>query len=151
MSGVNKVILVGNLGGDPEIRNNNDGDRMAFFSVATGESWRDKNTRERRERTEWHRVVVFNERLAEVAEKYLKKGSKVYIEGKLRTRKWTDQSGQDKYNTEVVLDRFRGEITMLGSSGQGGPPRAEPGDYDGEPRDEGPQTTGADDGDEIPF
>ncbi len=112
---VNKVILIGNLGRDPEVRSTQDGTRVANLSVATSESWRDKNTGERRERTEWHRVVIFNERLSEVAEKYLRKGSKVYIEGQLQTRKWQDQSGQDKYTTEIVLNRFRGELTMLDS------------------------------------
>ncbi len=110
---VNKVILVGNLGRDPEIRSTQDGTRIANLSVATSENWRDRNTGERRERTEWHRVVIFNEKLSEVAEKYLRKGSKVYLEGQLQTRKWTDQSGQDRYTTEVVLQRFRGELTML--------------------------------------
>ena len=110
---VNKVILVGNLGRDPEIRSTQDGTRVANLSLATSESWRDKSSGERREKTEWHRVVVFNERIVEVAEKYLRKGSKVYVEGQLQTRKWTDQSGQEKYTTEVVLQRFRGELTML--------------------------------------
>jgi len=112
---VNKVILIGNLGRDPEIRSTQDGTRVANLSLATSENWRDKNTGERREKTEWHRVVIFNERLVEVAEKYLRKGSKIYIEGQLQTRKWQDQSGQDKYSTEVVLNRFRGELTMLDS------------------------------------
>ena len=110
---INKVILVGNLGRDPEIRSTQDGMRIANLAVATSESWRDKMSGERKERTEWHRVVIFNERLAEVAEKYLKKGSKVYVEGALQTRKWTDNSGQERYTTEVVLQRFRGELTML--------------------------------------
>ena len=114
MSGsVNKVILVGNLGRDPEIRHTQAGDRIANLSVATSESWRDKASGERKERTEWHRVVVFDDKLAEVAEKYLKKGSKVYLEGQLQTRKWQDQSGQDRYSTEVVLQRYRGVLTML--------------------------------------
>jgi len=117
---VNKVILVGNLGRDPEVRSTQDGTKVANLSVATSENWRDKNSGERRERTEWHRVVIFNERLAEVAEKYLRKGSKVYLEGQLQTRKWTDQSGTEKYTTEVVLQRFRGELTML--DGRGGAP-----------------------------
>ena len=110
---VNKVILVGNLGRDPEVRTMQDGNPVVNLSVATSENWRDKNTGERREKTEWHRVVIFNERLAEVVQKYLRKGSKVYIEGQLQTRKWTDQSGQEKYSTEVVLQRYRGELTML--------------------------------------
>ena len=117
---VNKVILVGNLGRDPEIRSTQDGTRVANLSLATSESWRDKNSGERREKTEWHRVVVFNERIVEVAEKYLHKGSKVYVEGQLQTRKWTDQGGQERYSTEVVLQRFRGELTMLDGKG-GGP------------------------------
>jgi single-strand DNA-binding protein len=117
---VNKVILVGNLGKDPEVRTMQDGNPVVNMSLATSEQWRDKNSGERREKTEWHRVVIFNERLAEVAQKYLRKGSKVYIEGQLQTRKWTDQSGQEKYNTEVILQRFRGELTMLDSRGEGG-------------------------------
>jgi len=116
---VNKVILVGNLGRDPEVRSTQDGTKVANLSLATSESWRDRNTGERRERTEWHRVVIFNERLAEIAEKYLRKGSKIYVEGQLQTRKWTDQNGQDRYSTEVVLQRFRGELTMLDSRGGG--------------------------------
>ncbi len=118
---VNKVILVGNLGKDPEIRTTQDGVKIANLSVATSEQWRDKNTQERVERTEWHRVVIFNEKLADVAEKYLRKGSKLYIEGQLQTRKWTDQNGQERYTTEIVVPRFRGEITMLdGVKSQGG-------------------------------
>jgi single-strand DNA-binding protein len=117
---VNKVILVGNLGRDPEIRSTQDGTRVANLSIATSESWRDKNSGERRERTEWHRVVVFNDRLVDICERYLKKGSKLYIEGALQTRKWTDQSGQEKYTTEVVLQKFRGELTMLDGRGGGG-------------------------------
>ncbi len=120
---VNKVILVGNLGRDPESRTMQDGNPVVNLSLATSEQWRDKNSGERREKTEWHRVVIFNDKLAEVAQKFLRKGSKVYIEGQLQTRKWTDQSGQEKYSTEVVLQRFRGELTMLdtrGDSGGGG-------------------------------
>jgi len=117
---VNKVILVGNLGRDPEIRSTQDGMKIANLSVATSETWRDRNSGERRERTEWHRVVIFNEKLCEVAEKYLRKGSKIYIEGALQTRKWTDQSGVEKYTTEVVLQRFRGELTMLDGRQDGG-------------------------------
>lgn len=117
---VNKVILVGNLGRDPEIRSLQDGTKVANLSVATSESWRDRESGERRERTEWHRVVIFNDRLADVAEKYLRKGSKVYLEGQLQTRKWTGQDGQDRYSTEVVLQRFRGELTMLDSRAGGG-------------------------------
>ena len=116
---VNKVILIGNLGRDPEIRSMQDGNRVANLAVATSESWRDRVSGERKERTEWHSVVIFNERLAEIAEKYLRKGSKVYLEGALQTRKWTDNSGQDRYTTEVVLNRFRGELTMLDGAGGG--------------------------------
>ncbi|MEB3701734.1 Single-stranded DNA-binding protein [Candidatus Bealeia paramacronuclearis] len=119
-SSVNKVILVGNLGKDPEIRSTQDGSKIANFSIATSESWKDKMTGERKEKTEWHRVVVFNKGLADVCEKYLRKGVKVYIEGQLQTRKWTDQSGQEKYTTEVVLSQFRGEMAMLDSKGGGG-------------------------------
>lgn len=110
---INKVILVGNLGRDPEIRNAPDGSRIATFSLATSETWRDKATGERKDRTEWHRVVIFNDKLSEVAEKYLRKGSKAYIEGQLQTRKWIDQNNQERYSTEVVLSRFRGELALL--------------------------------------
>jgi single-strand DNA-binding protein len=116
---VNKVILVGNLGRDPEVRRLNSGSAVVNLRLATSESWRDKNTGERQERTEWHNVVIFNENLGKIAEQYLKKGSKVYIEGQLQTRKWQDQSGADKYTTEVVLQRFRGELTMLDRAGGG--------------------------------
>ena len=111
----NKVILIGNLGRDPEIRHTNEGGRIATLSLATSESWKDKSTGERREKTEWHRVVIFNENLVNITEKYLKKGSKVLIEGQLQTRKWTDASGIEKYTTEVILSRFKGELTMLDS------------------------------------
>src|SRR6202171_1378539 len=117
---VNKVILVGNLGKDPEIRRTQDGRPIANLSVATSESWRDKATGERRERTEWHRVVIFNEGLCKVAEQYLKKGAKVYLEGQLQTRKWQDQQGQDRYSTEVVLQGFNSQLTMLDRVGAGG-------------------------------
>jgi single-strand DNA-binding protein len=110
---VNKVILVGNLGKDPEVRRMTSGDPVVNLSIATSESWRDKASGERKEKTEWHRVVIFNKNLAEVAEKYLRKGSKVYVEGQLQTRKWTDKDGAEKYSTEVVLQNFRGELTML--------------------------------------
>jgi len=150
MSGsINKVILVGNLGRDPEIRRMNNGDPVVNLSVATSESWRDKSSGERREKTEWHRVVIFNDNLAKVAENYLKKGSKVYVEGQLQTRKWTDQSGVEKYSTEIVLQKFRGELTMLdgrndGSTGGGG--------YS-EPNPDAPKEDfrNADLDDEIPF
>jgi len=117
---VNKVILIGNLGKDPEIRSTNDGTKIANFTLATSENWRDKASGERRERTEWHRVAVFNDRLVDVIEKYVKKGAKVYVEGALQTRKWTDKEGQERYTTEVVLQKFRGELTMLDSRGGGG-------------------------------
>ena len=159
---VNKVILVGNLGADPEIRRTQDGRPIANLRVATSESWRDRNTGERRERTEWHRVVVFNEGLCKVVENYLRKGSKVYIEGQLQTRKWQDQSGQDRYSTEVVLQGFNSTLTMLdgrsegsGSQDYGG--GGYQGDYGGAPQRSsdpgpGPQRSIADEmDDEIPF
>ena len=114
---VNKVILVGNLGRDPEVRRLNNGSSVVNLRVATSESWRDKTSGERQERTEWHNVVIYNENLGKVAEQYLKKGSKVYVEGQLQTRKWQDQSGVEKYTTEVVLQRFRGELTLLDRAG----------------------------------
>ncbi|MBA4210788.1 MAG: single-stranded DNA-binding protein [Parvibaculum sp.] len=125
---VNKVILVGNLGADPEIRRTQDGRPIANLRIATSESWRDKNTGERKEKTEWHRVVVFNEGLCKVIEQYVKKGSKVYIEGALQTRKWTDQSGQERYSTEVVLQGFNSTLTMLDGRSGGG---SGGGDYGG--------------------
>jgi len=119
---VNKVILVGNLGKDPEIRSFQNGGRVASFSIATSESWKDKSTGEKKDRTEWHRVSVLNDKLVEIVERYLKKGAKVYIEGQLETRKWTDKDGQEKYSTEVVLRPFRGDLTMLdgANSNRGG-------------------------------
>ena len=148
---VNKVILIGNLGRDPEVRHTNEGVPIVNMSLATSESWRDRASGERRERTEWHRVVIFNEKLGEIAQKYLRKGSKVYLEGQLQTRKWTDQSGIEKYSTEVVLNRFRGELTMLDTRGGG--------DSYGEQYDESqapapasaPAGSGDDLDDEIPF
>ncbi len=160
---VNKVILIGNVGRDPEIRSTNDGTRIANFTLATSENWRDKASGERRERTEWHRVVIFNDRLTDVVEKYVKKGAKLYIEGALQTRKWTDKEGQERYTTEVVLQRFRGELVMLDSRGGGG---GASGDYaEEEPAGAGsgfggggggsrggaPRGGGADLDDEIPF
>ncbi len=123
---VNKVILVGNLGRDPEVRSLSDGSPVVNLSLATSERWNDRASGERRERTEWHRIVIFNDRLADVAQKYLRKGSKVYVEGQLQTRKWTDQAGVEKYSTEVILGRFRGELTMLDTRAEGGG-----GDYGG--------------------
>lgn len=155
---VNKVILVGNLGRDPEVRTMQDGNPVVNLSVATSENWRDKNTGERREKTEWHRVVIFNERLAEVVQKYLRKGSKVYIEGQLQTRKWTDQSGQEKYSTEVVLQRYRGELTMLdgrsdgAGAGAGGGGSESSGDFGSPSAEPAAPVGGAGDlDDEIPF
>jgi len=117
---VNKVILIGNLGRDPEVRSLNDGTKVVNLRIATSENWRDKASGERREKTEWHSVVIFNENLARVAEQYTRKGSKVYLEGQLQTRKWTDKEGQERYSTEVVLQRFRGELTLLDGRGEGG-------------------------------
>lgn len=119
---VNKVLLVGNLGRDPEVRNTQDGRKVVTLSLATSESWRDKQSGERKEKTEWHRVVIFNDNLAEIAEKFLKKGSKVFLEGQLQTRKWTDQSGAEKYSTEVVLQKYRGELTLLDGKPSGEAP-----------------------------
>lgn len=160
---VNKVILVGNLGADPDVRRLQSGDAVVNLSIATSETWRDRQSGERREKTEWHRVVIFNENLAKVAEQYLKKGSKVYVEGQLQTRKWQDQNGQDRYSTEVVLQRYRGELTMLdgrndrpgGDAGYGG---GQMGGYGGQgggqsmPQDRGPAPAiGSDIDDDIPF
>lgn len=142
---VNKVILVGNLGADPEVRTMNNGNRVVNLRLATNETWRDKSSGERREKVEWHRVVIFNDNLGKIAEQYLRKGAKVYIEGQLQTRKWQDQSGQDKYSTEVVLQQYRGELTMLDSRGGGG----EGGGGYGGGDDFG--GGGADIDDEIPF
>ena len=148
--GVNKVILIGNLGRDPEVRHTQDGNPIVHLSLATSERWRDRQSGERRERTEWHRVVIFNENLCRVAQDYLRKGSKIYIEGQLQTRKWQDQSGQDRYSTEVVLQRYRGELTMLDSRGDAGGD----GGYGGDPGPSddsggGPPAEGAGGGDEL--
>jgi single-strand DNA-binding protein len=160
---VNKVILIGNLGADPEIRRTQDGRPVANLRLATSESWKDKNTGERKEKTEWHRVVIFNENLCRIAEQYLKKGSKVFIEGALQTRKWQDQSGQDRYSTEVVLQGFRGEMTLLDrASGAGGGGLADDGGSDSDFGSPGPTRKvaaaagagagrGGDMDDEIPF
>ena len=159
MSGsVNKVILVGNLGRDPEIRYSQSGVKIVNMRLATSENWKDKQTGERREKTEWHTVGIFDERLADVAEQYLRKGSKIYIEGQLQTRKWTGNDGQERYSTEVVLNRFRGTLTMLDSPGGGqGGGRTGGGNYggggSGGPRelDGPPQDFNQDFDDEIPF
>ncbi len=151
---VNKVILVGNLGRDPEVRHTQDGKPVVTLNLATSENWKDRNTGERKERTEWHRVVIFNENLCRVAEQYLRKGSTLYIEGALQTRKWTDNSGVEKYTTEVVLQRFRGELTMLGGRNDGGGSGGG-GDYGGS--SSGGESGGSSGGgsadldDEIPF
>lgn len=142
---VNKVILVGNLGRDPEVRNAQEGSKIVQLSLATSEQWKDKTTGERKDRTEWHRVVIFNERLADVAERFLKKGSRLFVEGQLQTRKWTDNTGQEKYTTEVVLPRYRGELTLLDAKG------AENGDggFASEPKEAAAGPTFQDD--DIPF
>jgi single-strand DNA-binding protein len=126
---VNKVILVGNLGKDPEVRTTQDGTKIVNLTLATSENWNDRQTGERKERTEWHRVVIFNDRIGDVAERFLKKGSKIYVEGALQTRKWTDQSGQERYSTEVVVGRFKGELTMLDTRGSGGEAAGEGGSF----------------------
>ena len=140
MAGVNKVILVGNLGKDPKVSTLNSGDKVVSFTLATSESWKDKNTGERREKTEWHRVVIFNEGLAKVAEQFLKKGSKVYLEGALQTRKWTDQAGVEKYSTEVVLQNFNSNLTLLDGrqDGPGGGQRSQGGQAGYDDYDSGP-------------
>src|SRR6201994_1229451 len=157
---VNKVILVGNLGKDPEIRTLNSGDRVANLRIATSETWRDKASGERKEKTEWHQVVIFNENIVKVAENYLRKGSTVYIEGALQTRKWTDQQGVEKYSTEIVLQKFRGELTMIGGRSEGGSAGAGGDDYGssqgfsggGRAQGSGPRESfSADLDDEIPF
>ena len=135
---VNKVILVGNLGRDPEVRTSQDGSKIVNLNIATSETWKDRGTGERKEKTEWHRVVIFNPNLADVAERYLRKGSSVYVEGALQTRKWTDQSGQEKYTTEVVIGRFKGELTLLGGrDGGGAGGGGGGGGYDDSPRQSG--------------
>lgn len=139
---VNKVILVGNLGRDPEVRHTQDGSKIVHLSVATSESWKDRGSGERKERTEWHRVVIFNDRVGEIAERYLRKGSKVYLEGALQTRKWTGQDGQERYTTEVVLGRFRGELTLLDARGEGAAGGYGGGEPAYEPMGAGPGTGG---------
>lgn len=151
---VNKVILVGNLGKDPEIRNTQSGSKIVNMTIATSDTWNDKQSGERKERTEWHRVVIFNEHLAGIAERFVKKGSKVYVEGELRTRKWTDQSGSEKYTTEVTIDRFKGDLTLLDSRGNSGE-NSEPASPQPKPQPK-PQAAAADawgsnDIEEVPF
>jgi single-strand DNA-binding protein len=153
---VNKVILIGNLGRDPEVRYTQNGDKIVHLSVATSERWKDRASGEPRERTEWHRVVIFNERLGDVAERFLKKGSKLYVEGQLQSRKWTDQSGAERYTTEVVLQRFRGELTMLDSrAGEGAEEGLEGTGAAPAAQEQGAATAaagaGEDPDDEIPF
>lgn len=150
---VNKVILVGNLGRDPEVRFLQDNSKVVNFSVATSDRWKDKQSGESKERTEWHRVVIFNDRLADIAQRYLKKGSKVYLEGALQTRKWTGNDGQEKYTTEVVLGRFRGELTLLDGRGESGFGAAAEPDYGGQAPAAEPRGGGAPAGfdDDIPF
>ncbi|WP_419913526.1 single-stranded DNA-binding protein [Hoeflea sp.] len=154
---VNKVILVGNLGADPEIRRTQDGRPIANLRIATSESWRDRNTGERREKTEWHRVVIFNEGLCKIAEQYLRKGSKVYLEGQLQTRKWQDQSGQDRYSTEVVLQGFNSALTMLDGRSEGGSGGGGGGGFGDNQQDYGQSAPAQEGGfsrdmdDEIPF
>jgi single-strand DNA-binding protein len=158
---LNKVILIGNLGKDPEIRRMGSGDPVVNLSIATSESWRDKQSGERKEKTEWHRVVIFNDQIAKVAEQYLKKGMKVYVEGQLQTRKWTDQAGVEKYSTEIVLQKFRGELQMLDGKSEGSSRGGDFGGYDDAPAmsggakkrvSDGPRESfSADLDDEIPF
>ncbi|MFC6584283.1 single-stranded DNA-binding protein [Sulfitobacter aestuariivivens] len=164
---VNKVILIGNLGRDPEVRTFNNGGKVCNLRIATSETWKDRNTGERREKTEWHSVAIFQEGLVRIAEQYLRKGSKVYIEGQLQTRKWQDQSGNDRYSTEVVLQGFGGTLTMLDGRGEGGGGaggggygggQSGEGDYGGGGYDSGPSQSGSGGGsssrdldDEIPF
>ena len=160
---VNKVIIIGNLGRDPEVRTFSNGGKVVNLRIATSENWKDRNTGERRERTEWHSVAIFNEPLGRIAEQYLRKGSTVYIEGQLETRKWQDQSGQDRYSTEVVLRPYTGNLTLLGGRGEGGGGGSQGGGYDdrggyGAPSsggyDSGPSAApapGGMDDDEIPF
>jgi single-strand DNA-binding protein len=141
MSGINKAIILGNLGGDPEIRRTQDGKPIANFNIATSEVWRDKSTGERKERTQWHRVVVFNENLCKIAEQYLKKGSKVYVEGQIETRKWTAQDGRENYTTEIVLRAFHSTLELCGDRRAGGPPQNDDFGRDGD-RPRSPRNSG---------
>ncbi len=144
---VNKVILIGNLGADPEVRRLSSGDPVVNLRIATSESWRDKNSGERKEKTEWHQVVIFNDQIARVAEAYLRKGMKVFIEGQLQTRKWQDQQGQDRYSTEIVLQKFRGELQMLDTKSDDAPKQDRSTSYD---RDD-PRTARGRDDEDLPF
>ena len=146
---VNKAIIVGNLGNDPEVRTFQNGGKVCNLSVATSEKWRDKQSGDMRERTEWHRVAIFNENLVRIAEQYLRKGSRVYLEGQIETRKWQDQSGNDRYSTEVVLRPYRGELVLLDRRGEGGGGGGDPGGDPGPSPDSGPGGGGMDD--DIPF
>ena len=148
MAGVNKVILVGNLGRDPEARNMQNGGKVVSFSIATSETWNDKASGERKEKTQWHRIAIFNEKLGEIAEKYLKKGSKVYLEGQIETRKYTDKDGQERETTEIVLGRFKGELTLLDS--RGGGEGGEGGGYGGGRSSGGERSGGYGGGDRVP-
>jgi single-strand DNA-binding protein len=148
---VNKVILIGNLGRDPEVRSFPSGGKVANLNIATSERWRDKQSGENRERTEWHRVAIYNENLVRIAEQYLRKGSKVYIEGQLETRKWQDQSGADRYTTEITLRQFRGELTLLDGKGEGGGGGGFDQDRGGSFGDEGRGSPAGQIDDEIPF
>jgi single-strand DNA-binding protein len=150
MSSVNKAVILGRLGADPEVRSLNSGDKVVNLRIATSETWRDKNSGERKEKTEWHSVVIFNDGLAKIAEQYLRKGSQVYIEGKLQTRKWQDQSGNDRYTTEIVLQRYQGELTMIGGKPEGDSQSDRSQDY-GAVKDGGKQSFQDDMDDEIPF
>jgi single-strand DNA-binding protein len=145
---VNKVILLGNLGRDPEVRTSQDGGKIVTLSIATSESWKDRNSGERKEKTEWHRVVIFNPNLADIAERYLRKGSSVYVEGALQTRKWTDPQGAERYSTEIVISRFKGELTLIGGRGEGGGYGDSGGYGGGQPRPAGGGGRGA--GDSAP-
>ncbi len=147
MSGLNKVLLIGHLGKDPEIRSMQNGNRVANFSLATSESWKDRESGARKDRTTWHKIVVFDEHLVKLAENYLKKGSRIYLEGQIQERKWTDQSGQDKYTTEVVLNRFRGTLTMLDGKQEDNTPKQEAPPGYTKPEPSRPQDLD----DEVPF
>jgi single-strand DNA-binding protein len=151
MAGVNKVIIVGNLGADPEVRNFPNGGKVVNLRIATSETWRDKQSGERKERTEWHSVAIFNEALGKTAEQYLRKGSTVYVDGQLETRKWQDQSGADRYTTEIVLRQFNGSLTLLGGKGDGGQRNDDAGQGASQTGGYGAGGSALGDGDDIPF